>query len=936
VDRLALLERAAEIAAITEFLSTPHHQPLMVIEGPAGIGKTRLIRQARRATGAEGLVLSARGSDLERDFAFGVVRQLFEPYLAALGPAERNEVLAGTAHGAKALFGTEFWQPAQGPGGLVQDASFAILHGLYWLALNLAAVQPVLVTIDDLHWADAPSLRWLAYVIPRLEGVDLKIVVTHRSGALDVPAGLRHVVLESSAVVLRPAPLSRSGTATMLSDALGGKVDSAFVEACHTQTGGIPLYLCELVRAVVLEAGAPTTPAAADLNRLAELAGRAASRTVSARLATLPKEAVRVATAIALLGDGPDVRHVAAVAGLRQEETARAMTQLMGVDILQQTTHATFVHPMIRAAVAAQIGAAERSVAHATAARLLIADHAEPERTAAHLLPAPPGIPAAVGVLRAAARQAQAKGAPGTAVAYLDRCLSEPIQPEERAEILADAGSAARMIDLSGAIDRLRAAVSMTTNPQRQAQITWTLVSALQLAGRSHEAVDTCKAVIGDLADDDADLRLRLQASLALVPVFEPNRHDLLAVIPELRRLPPSGSYGGRCVDAVIARHDALAGDPGAVAYARRALAGTIVTDGMASLCWHVLILAEVQDALVILDEALAEIHRTGDVTALVAAYTLRALAWLERGQLQDAEADAREAAQAEQLAGVPLGQFFTDIVLAQILMERGRLAEAAIALRRAAPDPVPPVGPMYHVLDARAQLLRLQGQHEQAWMIAMECGGRYAAHGGQNPAFVRWRSGAALSLHALGRTAQARQHAEDELALARRWGAPGTLGRALRVAGVLADGAAAESRIEEAVAVLERSSAQLEYARALADLGSLLRRSGRRTAARDPLRRALDLALVCGADPLTKYVTTELIAAGVRPRRTGVIGPDALTASERRVAEMAAAKATNREIAQALSVTPKTIEVHLGNVYRKLGITSRIDLPGALAGGRP
>jgi DNA-binding CsgD family transcriptional regulator len=143
-------------------------------------------------------------------------------------------------------------------------------------------------------------------------------------------------------------------------------------------------------------------------------------------------------------------------------------------------------------------------------------------------------------------------------------------------------------------------------------------------------------------------------------------------------------------------------------------------------------------------------------------------------------------------------------------------------------------------------------------------------------------------------------------------------------------------SRIEEALAVLEGSSARLEYGKALATYGSVLRRAGQRSRARDPLRRAADIAVQCCADPLAKYARTELLAAGGRPRHTEVTGLATLTASEHRVAEMAAAQATNREIAQALFVTPKTIEVHLGNVYRKLGITSRADLPDALLVSNP
>ena len=132
---------------------------------------------------------------------------------------------------------------------------------------------------------------------------------------------------------------------------------------------------------------------------------------------------------------------------------------------------------------------------------------------------------------------------------------------------------------------------------------------------------------------------------------------------------------------------------------------------------------------------------------------------------------------------------------------------------------------------------------------------------------------------------------------------------------------------------MLEGSHARLEHAKALADLGGALRRERRQTEARDPLRRALELADACSADALVEHVRSELYATGARPRTTALGGVEALTASERRVAAFAAEGQSNRDIAQALFVTPKTVEVHLSNAYRKLGIRSRRDLAGALAG---
>jgi DNA-binding CsgD family transcriptional regulator len=176
-----------------------------------------------------------------------------------------------------------------------------------------------------------------------------------------------------------------------------------------------------------------------------------------------------------------------------------------------------------------------------------------------------------------------------------------------------------------------------------------------------------------------------------------------------------------------------------------------------------------------------------------------------------------------------------------------------------------------------------------------------------------------------------ARARVDRTLREARVWGTPRAIGMALRAAGLLEGGGRALELLEESVSVLEASPARLEYARALVDLGAALRRGNRRAAARDPLRRALDVADACGARPLVERARHELRAAGGRPRRPRISGVESLTASERRVAMMAAEGQSNPEIAQALFVTKKTVEAHLGSVYRKLDIGSRTQLAAAL-----
>ncbi len=230
-----------------------------------------------------------------------------------------------------------------------------------------------------------------------------------------------------------------------------------------------------------------------------------------------------------------------------------------------------------------------------------------------------------------------------------------------------------------------------------------------------------------------------------------------------------------------------------------------------------------------------------------------------------------------------------------------------------------------------RGQLHLYRGRPAQALADFLACGEILLAADAPNPAVLPWRSGAAHALAALGDRTEARRYAEEELALAEDFGAPGAKGRALRTIGALAGGKRSIEPLEAAVACLEQSQTALERARALVDLGSALRRARRTRDAREPLRRGLDLAQRCGAAELTERAMREVTAAGARPRRTALHGLEALTPRELQTAGLAAEGMSNREIADALFVTVKTVEWHLKHSYGKLGIRSRRELAEAL-----
>jgi DNA-binding NarL/FixJ family response regulator len=265
--------------------------------------------------------------------------------------------------------------------------------------------------------------------------------------------------------------------------------------------------------------------------------------------------------------------------------------------------------------------------------------------------------------------------------------------------------------------------------------------------------------------------------------------------------------------------------------------------------------------------------------------------------------------------------------ILAQVVRERGDL-DGAERILAAAPVLEAATDGGNHVLRARAGLLLDQGRAAEALAAAEEAErNAYVL----NPAYGgEWRTLKALALDMNERTEEAIPLAEEELELTRRFGAPRAIGRALRILGTLRREQGME-QLQEAVDVLAPSPAKLEHAKALAALGSAIRRARQPSESREPLRQALELASVCGAERLAEHARSELYAAGARPRSEALAGVESLTPSELRVAQLAADGESNKNIAQSLYVTPKTVEVHLSNAYRKLGIRSRRQLPGAL-----
>lgn len=899
---------------------------VVVVEGPAGIGKSRLLAEARGRAEPSMRVLCARGSELEGKFAFGVVRQLFEGELSA--PERREALLAGAAVPAAAVFG------APHAGAPHEDgASFAALHGLYGLVLNLAAEGPMLLVVDDLHWSDRPSLLFLAYLTRRLERRPVVLLAGLREAEPGIDAALLgEIARDAAADSIRPGPLSEEAVTAFVATRLGAAPDPQFAAACLTATGGNPLLLSQLLTAIRSE-GVP--PDAAHAERIGEIGPRAVSRTVLMRLTRLPDDARAVARAAAVLGDGAGLPAVAALAGLDEVRAADATRALAQAEILRPEPPLGFVHPLVRDAVYHETAPGERALEHARAAAVLRGASAPVEQVAAQLLHAPPrGEGWAAELLWEAGRAAMRSGAADSAVAYLRRALDDLPADGNRARLLLELGSAEAFTSGPTATRHLALAHEGLTDPAARAAAAGLLARTLLFTGAPEEAAAVARRAAGELPAELDDLRLALEAFELVTIWFGAGDPARLASLRDHRRV-PTGGAGSRMLAAVTA-WEAVCTDGAAADCAALALGA--LADGQLRAADPALMMFPAILSLVVTDrpevgeafrDALADAHRRGSLFSASSTHLWLGFWHLRCGDFARAEEVLRAAEQELTLwghagAAIDLSRCF----LAEVLHERGRLADAHRLL-----DAVGTVDPGANTtgwwLATRATLLLADGRAAEAAAAADALGAHCAAI--PDPARLWWRSLKAEALGRLDRPGEAIALAREELEVTRAFGAPCSLGRTLRVLGTLERDAGIEL-LEEAVAVLATSSARSEHAKALAALGFALRRARSPAAARAPLRQALELAGGCGADGLAAQVRAELRAAGSRPRRAALSGVGALTPSERRVVDLAAAGRTNRAIAQELYVTSKTVEVHLSSAYRKLGISSRRQLEQALA----
>ncbi len=921
-----LLERDAAVAALHAALDRACRDEgsARLLVGGAGLGKTALLDVVRDAAARrDALVLGARASELDRGFGFGVVHQLLEPVVYGRDGPARERLFSGAARRAETLFGAA---PTAS-----DEPEYGVLRGLYWLVANLAEERPIVLSVDDLHWADAASLRMLELLARRIDGLPVLLVGTLRAGEPGAHTDLLDALLVHAAPGrVELTPLSAAAAGTLLEAALGRPPAPAFRDAAWQATAGNPLLLSVLAR----EAASHGLRGHEDeAQRLPSFAARGVRPIAARRLAALGAEEAAVAKTVAVLGARARADDVAVLAGLDRPALDRALDRLAAVGMLTPGSPA-YAHPLLRSAVLESLAREEREQLHRAAARRLRDRGAAPAEIALHWLTvAPAADPQAVADLRAAARTAAAEGATSTAVDLLRRALAEDADDSDRAAQLFELAELELRMLLPEGADRMRQALAAGLDGPAAARAHAALGSVLLLSDpvAGFEEIAAARA-----RTTDERRQLRLEASELEALVFVDALEGSRLARYEAIRADPAPSVAAL---AHLASEEAMRGGPAdeVAALAARAAAGDRLLDEVGpggstwSLLTHALRFAERPDAA---RRLLAAGDRVVRDRGLRAAGAFGDQSWgywhRDFGSAVRGLAHAQAGYEAVVEIGLPVSVAAVAAIVAENLVLLDRHAEAAELMEL-------PLGAVRDTfvepfaLTARGLTRMMTGHHEDAEVDLRRVVRILDARGWQAPSAARGRIRLAELLVLRGRADEARELIGHDVTAAQAAGTRGSLGMALRVRALAEEGAARRATLERAVAVLDAAPLLIEHGRALLDLGAALREDGRRARARDVLRGALDVASRAESAWLARLVRAELHASGARPRRERTSGVEALTPSERRVADLAADGLTNREIAESLWVTPKTVEYHLSRVYAKLGVGARGALTHAL-----
>jgi DNA-binding CsgD family transcriptional regulator len=899
----------------------------VLLRGSAGIGKTKLLAAAlEELDGIAATVLTVTCPD-SGAAAYEAVRALIEP-LEPTG-AGGAALLAGSARLALPAL-----EPERGDGPGKAD-TYSVMHGLHWLIAGLAARGLVVLALDDVQWCDETSLRWLGFLLRRAEDLPLLVLMTQRTGPDETDPGvLAEIGASASCLTVDLAPLAADAVADVLEAGFGVPPDPAFVARALDVTGGNPFLLDRVV-------GRLRDQAAPDAEHVALL--DEVGRAVVARplLDQLPAGAFAVARAIAVLG-GEELETIAALAGTRPGPAGSAVRALRASELLEPD-RLDYAHDLIRTAVLDTVPGPELARLRERAATLLNDSGRPTEEVAVHLLLLEePPQPWMVAVLREAAVAAESRGAPAAAARYLAQALRAV---EADVAVLVHLSRVLGQIDPAASLRHLERALELVTDPRRRVPIVMQYVMVSLSAQNSQrayalatEVFDALEAVWGP-EPTPADRALRMVTESALLLSGLDEKATVPQVSARFRDVapPPGDTAEERELLGMLSSLGTLQGRPAAEVAAEAAQVlriGDVAPGGWAVLgAVLTLYLSDHADpALAAINELLAHAQRRGEAWTYVLGASTRAMMHLFTGNLTEALSDAQYSfdvvTQERWAPGVAMPQ----AALAALLVRQDDATRAEQVLGTVIRPRLSEFTLEYHwFLMAKARARAALGDAEGALAVLRTCGDSLAASEIGNPVLAPWWFDSAELLAGLGRAAEGDAVLDAVEPAVRRWGTARGLGMLETARGVLATGDEAVERLLSATDLLAGSPAKLEQAKAEYLLGRCLLRRGDAEGARERLRRSIDLSVLSRDKQQLGLALPALAAAGGRMRHGTDSPADALSGSERRVAERAADGATNREIAESLFITQRTVEVHLTSVYRKLGIGGRAELADAL-----
>ena len=912
----ALLHRDRELAAVDRALAglRAGRPAVVMIEGGRGAGKSALLQAALGRGPDSAVTLRARCHATEREFALGVVSQLFD----RIGNGDRQAAGPGS----------------DAPGHTGDGSEHDLLRGYYQITRAVAADRPVIIAIDDLQHADSLSARWCSYLARRLDDLPVAMVLTVDSDTHTADGSVEELRTELTALAyssqIRVGPLDPEGAGDLIAAAFGAPADPVFAVRCHALAQGNP----QIIKAIAARLAASGPVPATDCPVAIATAARALADVTLDWIRHADPVKARLIEQFAVCPGGT-METAAMVLGWGEDVATTTRAALRRYGLLTARPPDQFAHPAMREAILDRLSPQALNDLHIRAATVLSRVGAPAATVAGHIMSiGAVGEPWAQSVLRQAARDAAADGDWHTASRYLSRALLEPSGPAPMLGIMSELGAVEYHRDVRACLQRLLTAAELAGDePARCAVLAAFAEPALTL--ESAPAAERFRRAAACLAaaprpDRAALLRLAAQSLLSGQDAGVPQAvrrlgsgpgdaasRQLLAV--QALSVAGHGRSRHRCLQ--LARRG-TGGDP---ASGTDPLPSTGALAALA-LAWAGEFRAAADTCAQALEGARGQESPASQALALV----VRAEIAYRRGNLGAAMADLQQARGLCQSAGAYGLGAAALASLARVLLVRGE--NDAIPAKAREFDPNASGHAFISGLEqeTRGMMAAGRGDHRQALRLYLDCGRHLVAGGLQNPACSAWRSRAVVTLVGLGRICEARELSDSELALARIWGAPGPLGRALVAAATAYDRPGRLELLDEAVQVLDGSECTLDLARALIRLGSAHREIGDNRAARAALNRGLELAIACGGASLTAAARQALQAAG--GRTTEDRGQTVLTAGERRVAELVILGLGNQEVAARLSISKRTVDTHLGRIYRKLGISGRNRLREALS----